>query len=89
MQWGPSLVPHEAIFGAEPNLGAIEGLGVQKFSGERVLGYVFLPPYVFHPPHITAQFMARPWPTAAHASIFGDEFRKVNFLPVNFFWGHL
>ena len=29
--------------------------GVQKFSGERVLWYVFLPPYVVHPPHITAQ----------------------------------
>ena len=24
--------------------------GVQKFSGERVLWYVFLPPYVLHPP---------------------------------------
>ena len=24
--------------------------GVQKFSGERVLRYVFLPPYVLHPP---------------------------------------
>ena len=24
--------------------------GVQKFPGERVLWYVFLPPYVFHPP---------------------------------------
>ena len=30
--------------------------GVQKFSGERVLWYVFPPPYVLHPPHITAQF---------------------------------
>ena len=29
--------------------------GLQKFSGERVLWYVFLPPYVLHPPHITAQ----------------------------------
>ena len=29
--------------------------GVQKCSGERVLWYVFLPPYVLHPPHITAQ----------------------------------
>ena len=25
--------------------------GVQKFSGERVLWYVFLPPYVLHPPY--------------------------------------
>ena len=24
--------------------------GVQKFSGERVLWYVFLPPYILHPP---------------------------------------
>ena len=24
--------------------------GVQQFSGERVLWYVFLPPYVLHPP---------------------------------------
>ena len=24
--------------------------GVQKFSGERILWYVFLPPYVLHPP---------------------------------------
>ena len=24
--------------------------GVQTFSGERVLWYVFLPPYVLHPP---------------------------------------
>ena len=29
--------------------------GVQKFSGERVLWYVLHPPYVFAPPHITAQ----------------------------------
>ena len=25
--------------------------GVQKFSGERILWYVFLPPYVLHPPY--------------------------------------
>ena len=31
--------------------------GVQKFSGERVLWYVFLPPYVLPPPHITAQLL--------------------------------
>ena len=29
--------------------------GSKIFSGERVLWYVFLPPYVLHPPHITAQ----------------------------------
>ena len=27
--------------------------GVQKFSGERVLWYVFLPPYVLHPPPLS------------------------------------
>ena len=26
--------------------------GFQKFSGERVLWYVFLPPYVLHPPYL-------------------------------------
>ena len=29
--------------------------GVKKFPGGRVLWYVFLPPYVLHPPHIMAQ----------------------------------
>ena len=29
--------------------------GAQKFSGERVLWYVFPPPIRFAPPHITAQ----------------------------------
>ena len=29
--------------------------GVQKFSGECVLWYAFLPPYVLHPPIFTAQ----------------------------------
>ena len=30
--------------------------GVQKFSGERVLWYVFLPPYVLHPPMSRPKF---------------------------------
>ena len=29
--------------------------GSNNASGERVLWYVFLPPHVLHPPHITAQ----------------------------------
>ena len=29
-----------------------------EFSGGRVLWYVFLPPYVLHPPHIMAQIRA-------------------------------
>ena len=33
--------------------------GVQKFSGERVLWYVFLPPYVVHPPHIKGQMFTK------------------------------
>ena len=36
--------------------------GVQNFSGERVLWYVFLPPCVLHPPpHSTAQLRLKPF----------------------------
>ena len=35
----------------DPRPSRLEALGgVQNFSGERVLWYVFLPPYVLHPP---------------------------------------
>ena len=48
--------------------------GVQKFSGERVLWYVFLPPYVLHPPisrpnEVSSQPLVKipafPWPKSA------------------------
>ena len=45
--------------------------GVQKFSGERVLWYVFLPPSVLHPPYhgpVLSQKITKAW----HEQIFHD-----------------
>ena len=44
-----------------PHLSRLEALleGLRNFSGGCVLWYVFLPPYVLHPPHIMAQGVSR------------------------------
>ena len=44
--------------------------GVPKSSGERVLWYVVLPPYVLHPRHITAQVACK---------ILGNYFRRNHY----------